>query len=539
MTNAHDQLLPDILHQHAQTQGGRYALRTLGGDLTYAELNDRVSALANGLASHGVRRGSKVGLMCTNRLEWVVASLAAIRLGATIFTFNTWARKWDLKDMLEQSECEILIALSQFRDTDVAAMIGELVPEAWRSTSKTWASTDFPHLKHIVLVNDGLVVPGGLRAMEDLEVVQPDDTRSDAFDEQAIFVMFTSGSTARPKAVPIHHAVAVQHAREIAERMSVVAEDVIWVPVPLFWSYGGANALLVGLVSGATLVLQEVFSPDEALDLIQNRQCTVAYTLPNITAAILADPGFEPSRTSTLRKGMTIGSPADVEQAALKLGVKNICNAYGSTELYGGCCVTPWDWPLERKMACQGPPLPSNKVVIREAKTGAPMAVGEVGEIAVRGQVTSGYVDQPDATMAAFSQDGEFLTSDLGYLDEEGCLHFVARASEMIRCGGINIAPAEVEEFLRQHDKIAEVALVGIPDDAKGEVAVACVKRRSPDFALTQDDLHSFCRGEIASFKIPEYFVITDDPLPRTDTGKLSRALVRELAMKSIVRKVL
>lgn len=526
--------LPALLSAWAATQPSAPAIWSANGSLSYRELDEQVQAFSEGLRQLGVGAGSVVGLMCTNRPEWVVATLATIQLGARVAAINTWVKQWDLQQILRDSGCEVLIALSRFRETSIESLLRDLIPEAWEAGEPGWRAKDYPKLREIVLI-DPADPPSGVRTFAGVaDMVESrragTAATADLDGNDPILVMYTSGSTARPKAVPIHHQTAIQHGRDVAERMSVVTGDVIWLPVPLFWSYGGANAFMVGLVSGATLALQEAFDATEALQIIERQRCTVAYTLPNLTDALINHPEFSRARTATLLKGMTIGTPSDVEKAGDVLGITGICNAYGSTELYGGCCVTPCDWPLERKMQTQGPPLPANSIEIRHPETGERLATGEVGEITVRGQVTSGYLGQPEQTRAAFSPEGEFRTGDLGSLDENGDLHFVGRASEMIRTGGINIAPAEVEEFLRTHPGVVEVAVVGIPDDAKGEVAVAFVTLDAAAEPVGEAELKAYCRTQIASYKIPARIAVSADPLPRTDTGKLSRNAVRELA---------
>jgi fatty-acyl-CoA synthase len=538
MNGQNPRTLPQLLSAWAESQPSTPAVWSSHGEVTYQELDDQVGAFAEGLHAMGVGRGSVVGLMCTNRPEWIVAVLAAARLGARVAAFNTWAKKWDLEHLLHESDCEVLVVLSRFREADLESLVRELVPEAWDATTPDWHSTSYPKLREVVVI-DPLRRSPGVKAFEGVprpDGTDPSSTAASAgsSDDAPLLVLYTSGSTARPKAVPIHHLTALAHGRDVAERMSVVRGDKVWIPVPLFWSYGGANALMVALATGATAVLQEAFEAEEALRIIEERGCTVAYTLPNITLALVKHPGFDESRVRTLTKGMTIGTPQDVETAAVRLGISGICNAYGSTELYGGCCVTPSEWPLEQKMATQGPPLPGNTVVVRNPVTGLPAAAGEVGEITVRGQVTSGYVGQPDQSRAAFTTHGEFRTGDLGFLDEAGNMHFVARASEMIRTGGINIAPAEVEEFIGTHPSVAEVAVVGVPDPAKGEVAVAYVTVKEGAEALDEATLKAYCKGQIASYKVPERAVVSSQGLPRTDTGKLSRGAVRDLAAKAL-----
>lgn len=531
--------IPELLAEHAASRGSELAIVSAQGNLTYAELHHQVREFAAGLRRIGVGPGITVGLMCTNRPEWIVAALATVLAGGRIAAFNTWSKKWDLEHLLAESGCEVLIALSRFKTGSIEPLLHELVPQAWEAGQQGWQSQDYPRLREIVLI-DGHDPAPGLLSFPDLFVSNPDAVPVQAVhqepqeQDEPIFVLYTSGSTARPKAVPIHHRTALIHGEAVAERMDVTATDAIWIPVPLFWSYGGANALMVGLTTGATMVLQEVFEPAEALNIIEQHQCTVAYTLPNITAALVHHADFSLDRVQSLSKGITIGLPKDVETAAVALGITGICNAYGSTELYGGCTVTPSDWSLEKKMACQGPPLRGNTLTIRDPITGEDTPVGEVGEITVRGYVTSGYLGAPEQSQAAFTDEGEFRSGDLGFCDEDGFLHLIGRASEMIRTGGINIAPAEIEEFLLTHPAVEEVVVVGVPDDLKGEVAVAFVTLAADAEMIDEAELTAYCRSRIASFKIPVRMAISREGLPRTDTGKLARKTVKSLAKEYI-----
>jgi fatty-acyl-CoA synthase len=524
----------DVLRLHTRDEGECPALIAGQAQYTYAELNRRVEAFAASLRSLGVGRGAPVGLWCTNRAEWVIAALAIMTLGARVAAFNTWSRRWDLDYLLRESQCEVLVALSSFGDVDLEILLRELVPEAWNGETG-WQSTAYPRLHELVLI-DTECVPRGARRFTDLTEAADthrygESSASSPSRDDVGLVLYTSGSTGRPKAVGLQQGHALEHGYDVGVRMGVRPGDRIWVPVPLFWSYGGANALMVSLVHGACLVLQEVFEPGAALEAIETHQCTVAYTLPNITTALLDDPSFGPSRVSSLERGMTIGSPQAVRSALEGLGITGICNAYGSTEAYGGATVTPYDWPAEVKMSCQGPPLPRVALEIRGEENRV-AARGEVGEITLSGQVTRGYVDQPEQNARVFRARGEFQTGDLGYLDDQGNLHFVIRASEMLRVGGINIAPAEVEEFLCTHPQVTDAAVVGVPDELRDQVAIGLVTVSGSD-DIEGEDLRAYCREHIASFKIPTMIIVGAEPLPTTDTGKTARDVIRDRAKRA------
>lgn len=250
-----------------------------------------------------------------------------------------------------------------------------------------------------------------------------------------------------------------------------------------------------------------------------------------MTSAMLAHKDFRPERTRTLRTGVTIGTPQDVATAANELGAREICNIYGQTESCGNCAVTWHHWPLERRMQVQGPPLPGVLLRIVDEATGEPVGPGTPGQIEVKGNLTPGYDGaSAENNSKAFTPDGYFRTGDLGQMTPDGDLQFLARTTEMIKRAGINIAPAEVEEVLRQHPGVAEVGVVGAPDPDKGEIVLAFVVAK-PGARLTEDILRSHCRAEAASYKTPDRVEIRA-ALPTTATGKLMRSELKQMAAK-------
>ena len=515
--------LADLCAENAARDPERLAVISGAVTLTYAELDHQINLFAGGLARLGVQRDSTIGLLCTNRWEWLCTAIGATRIGARVAAFNTFARAWDLDYMIAHSKAEVLVAVGAFRTRSYLETLAELIPEI---ADTSWRSSRYPLLREIVIVGDH-AIPAGCRSLGDvLEEGEPfAGAHTSALDDA--FVLYTSGSSARPKAVPMQHYGVIENSYGIGERMRLTHQDRVWLSVPLFWSYGAANALGATLTHQASLVLQEAFEPGEALDLIQEHGATVAYTLPNITKALTEHRAFSRERVRTLRTGLTIGTPDDVRHAAQDLGIEQICSVYGSTETYGNCCVTPAEWPLERKATCQGPPLPGVRIRIHNTETGQILGADEVGELQVAGYIACGYLDTGESENAAFGDDGWYRTGDLGFLDAEGCFHFVARATEMIKTGGINVSPGEVEEFLVLHKKVRSAAVVGAKDPDLGEAVVAFVVIEA-DSGLTVEELRSWCKSRIAAFKVPVRFHLVDE-LPKTDTGKLARRLLLEL----------
>jgi fatty-acyl-CoA synthase len=254
-----------------------------------------------------------------------------------------------------------------------------------------------------------------------------------------------------------------------------------------------------------------------------------------MTAALLAHPAFDVSRTRTLRTGLTIGSPREFLDAAEKLGVSELCNVYGATETYGNCCVAWHHWPIARRAACQGEPLPGVEMRFVDAETGQPVALGEAGLVEVRGYVSPGYTGaSTEQNAAVFTADGFYRTGDIGRLDESGAFVFIGRSTEMIKRAGINVSPAEVENILLTHPAVREVGVVGASDRERGEIIVAFVVVR--DSAVTAEDLIAHCKAISSRYKVPDRIEIRQ-ALPVTPTGKLHRRGLKQDAAELVSSK--
>ncbi len=409
--------------------------------------------------------------------------------------------------------------MNRFGDQHFGADLDALTPSA-----------AYPHLRDIVLLDVNSV--GRFKSYADLAGAEPIGPLPPGEGPSAADVaiaIYTSGSSSRPKSVPLTHCGIIENGFNIGERQGYGPADRVLLAPPLFWSFGCANAMSAVLTHGATLVLQARFEAAEAIALIEKFACTALYTLPSITAAIIAHPGFRPARVASLRTGLTIGSPQDVVTAATILGAREICNVYGQTESYGNCCVTPHHWPLEQRANCQGPPLPGVQLRIIDAETGAALPPDEIGLIEVRGYILRGYLgDSASQDAAALTRHGFFRTGDSGHLTAAGHLVFAGRVSEMIKKGGINISPAEVEDVLMRHPAVAQVGVVGVPDRQQGELLAAFVVAR-PGVAPTVDELAAHCRSVASRYKVPDFIEILDT-LPTTATGKLMRRNLKQMA---------
>jgi fatty-acyl-CoA synthase len=503
-----------LLHEQAERFPSHTAIICGEREVTYGALADGAGRIGAALRAHGIRRRDRVGILVNNRLEWLEACFGAAVSGAVAVPFSTWSKPAELAFLLADSAVAALIAVGSFAGQDFATALAALAP-------------DCPRLRLMVMLGDDLRT--GWIAYDEFRAAgeTPPGAHADATDDA--LVLYTSGSSARPKAVRLQHYAIIENGFAIGERMRLSPADRVLLAPPLFWAYGACNALPATLSHGAALVLQAQFDAGAWIGLIERHACTAVYTLPSITGATLRHPEFRRERVASLRTGLMIGSPEEVRIAAEELGAAQICNIYGSTEIYGNCCVTPCDWPLERRMAGQGPPLPGVRLRILDPATGCLVPAGETGALEVAGYVTPGYSGSSAAyNETAFSTDGYFRTGDLGFIDAGGGFHFVAREADIIKRAGINVSPAEIEDLLLAHPGVAQAAVVGAAAGEIGEAIIAFVVAKDAA-AIGAEALHAHCRALASSYKLPDRIEIRAT-LPVTETGKLHRRALRDEA---------
>jgi fatty-acyl-CoA synthase len=525
--------LPELIGYQAARIPDAGALVAGDKRYSYRELDDEIARVATGLSLLGVGAGSHVAVLIPNVAEWAVTAFAILRLGGVVESFNTWVKAYDLRHLLASSRAQLLVMAPSVRGGDLLAELRELAPDLWQSGR----SREFPSLERVVLLpgESPTPPPPGALPYADL-LVDGEVPPIAAVGSGTAYVLYTSGTTSLPKAVPLAHRALIENGYSIGSRMGLDESDRVWLGSPLFWSYGCANAAMATFGHGACLVLQERFTPKEAAELMRRERVTAAYLLPSITRAFEQEALAEIRAVATLRTGLVIGTPEEFRRTAVDLDIPELCNVYGSTETYGNCCVTPHTLPLEERMVSQGPPLSGVELRIADTETGEIVPFGEVGEFQVRGRIMAGYVGSPEATAESMTSDGWFRTGDTGRLIDGGMVQFVGRATDMIKTSGINVSPAELESFISTHPSVVEVGVVGAPHPTRDEVTVAFVVRKPGD-ELTAQDVIDFCKRSLSGYKVP-WAVDFLDALPGTATGKMLRRELREPA-KALVDKLL
>lgn len=517
--------LIDLVREQAEAlphgQSPALALVCAQGRFTYRDLADRAAKVAGALHAAGVKRGDRVGLLLGNCVEWIDVCLAAGAVGATAVPLSTWSTRSELAFLLPDARLSVLVASARFGDhdfeSDLVALQGmQGMPEADRIWLLGGGDTCFASYSGMI---DKAAKLGSL----------PPGQSASAGDDA--LVLYTSGSTSAPKAVPLRQFAVVENGFNIGERQGFTREDRVLLASPLFWAFGGANALPATFSHGATLVLMEKFDAALALQTIEREHCSAIYTLPAMTAAMAHHSNYDMRKLASLRTGVMIGSPEEFMFAVKTLGATELCNIYGATETYGNCAVTWHHWPLLRRAYCQGPPLPGQELRFVDEATGALVPTGMPGLAEVRGYITLGYSGASAAQNGkSFTSDGYYRTGDMGLLNAEGDFVFVGRVSEMIKRAGINVSPAEVEAVLRRHPSVKDAAVVGVPDAARGERIFAyVVPTVASEFDV--DALLRHCATEASKYKMPDHIEACAS-LPLTVTGKLQRNELKQMAIQ-------
>ena len=503
---------PDLMDEMAERFAGNDFI--IDGDvrLTYAGFSGAVRDHAKGLYALGLRKSGRLAILMDNRVEWLIAYFAAMTLGGEVVALNTWSTGPELAYQIDHADVRFLIVECRVRERGLDAVLGDLrgaglnrLPTLVVVGAPAAGRTVFSDLPALGADVPDSVVRAG--------VVRPCDIAC---------ILYTSGSTATPKGVPLLHGGMIDNMWSIGERMHVMPDDRLWLAVSLFWSFSCVNALFTVMTHGGAIVLQHRFDAGEALALIEAESCTMFYGMPTMALAMSEHPDRACYNLGTLRTGATIGTPEQI-QRIVDLGVQNICNVYGLTEAYGNSAVTDAHDSLARRLACSGRALDGVEIRIVDPGSGGVLASGAMGEIRLRGNVTPGYLNDSKRTAEAFDADGYFCTGDLGVLDDAGYVTFQGRLKELVKTGGINVAPAEVEAMLRTHDSVADAYVVGVPDARLDETLAAVIisaEVEPPD----PDDLRAHCRRSLSAYKTPRHFkFVSADDLPLTSTGKLQK----------------
>ena len=526
----------DLPDEMASKFADREALVFEDERYTFAELKSAIDRAAKALLALGVERGDHVALWLNNRSEWVFLMYALAKVGAVQVPVNTRFRTNDLEYVLRQSDSAMLITHDTSGPIDYLDMVRQVVDLP--AQGDTVSDPAFPELARIVIVGeddyDGTASWAAAlaqAAVSDAELA----ARAAAVDPDApVFMMYTSGTTGFPKGV-LHDHRLIRNVEERAFRMAVTENDTIMSYLPLFHAFGYSEAAMMSMATGARQVLTETFDPDEALDLIERERATIAHGfeahMQMLCDAQEANPrDLSSLRTGVFAAGMHSATPVARRGERVMYPLKAL-SAYGMTEMWVGAALSALDDDAPHRLETSGYPAPGYEFRVVDPDTGEQLPDGVPGELRVKSYaLMRGYHKKPKETADSYDADGWFRTGDMAEHHADGYIRFLGRFKDMLKVGGENVDPMEVEGLLLEHPAVQQVAVVGLPDRRLSEVPVAFVEPK-PGAEVKSEDIIAYCRGKVASFKIPRHAVFLDE-FPMTASGKIRKVELREEAKR-------
>jgi fatty-acyl-CoA synthase len=522
-------LIGDLPAVAAQRWGHRTALICGDRAWTYAELDQEVDVLARALRAVGVEARQRVALWLTNGPELQFLLFAIIKIGAVVVPLNTRYRAMELAHALQHSGSTMLIGRCRAGPVDCETILADALGQVSTGPDGYLTYAGAQELRQVVMIGDArMPVQRSWAAFRAAGLAPGSDGALPAVNaSDPAMMMYTSGTTGRPKGVLLSHA-GLRLCRDRTRIMGLTHDDVQLVYLPLFHIYAIGYSMIMSFLSGASQVLMDVFNGEQALRLIQEHRVTVIHGFEAHFADLLAAQARAHLDIGSLR----IASFATGADSARPLAQRvqdelcPTCSSYGLTEMWGGITISPPDSTLSQRCEGSGLAQPGIDIRIVDPHGGKILPANAVGEIQVRGySCLIGYHADPNATAAAMDADGWFSTGDAGLLREDGHLRYIARYKDMLKVGGENVAPAEIEELLCSMPGVMAAVVVGQPDDRLQEVPVAFVVGAIQGCPTEQQIIGAF-QGRIARFKIPARVVFVDE-LPMTSTGKVQKEVLR------------
>jgi fatty-acyl-CoA synthase len=523
-------LLGETIGHNLRRTAARHAARDALVDVpsgrrwTYAQLDADVDHLARALIASGVAKGDRVGLWSPNLPEWVIAQYACARMGAIMVNINPAYRTRELSYVLEQAGVSLLIAAERWKDADYRAIIDELRPSC-------------AALKQVVYIGASEWRALWSRASEVTREQLAEREALLDFDDP-INIQYTSGTTGFPKGALLSHHNLLNNGYFCGRAQRFSEQDRVCLPVPFYHCFGMVMGNLGATTHGACIVIPaQSFDAVSTLRAIAAERCSVLYGVPTMFIAQLGAPEFKQFDLSSLRTGVMAGSPCPVEimrRVIADMGMREVTIGYGMTETSPLATQTLPDDALERRVSSVGRVHPHVEISVRDAASGRTLPRGVPGEFCTRGyNVMLGYWNMPERTAEAIDAAGWMHTGDLAVMDDAGYVNIVGRIKDLVIRGGENVYPREIEEFLYSHPDIADAQVIGVPDAKYGEELMVWLVLKPGAAEISAQSLRDFCRGKLASYKIPRY-VKTVSAFPMTVTGKVRKVEMRELSIREL-----
>lgn len=520
--------LPGMLADVVSRFASRAAIVENGESISYEQLQQLSRQAARALMTLGVQAGDRVALWAPNVSEWIVAACGVHAAGAVLVPLNTRMKGAEAADILDRSRARVLVCVGDFLNNYYPDLLSGQRPITLEQVvvlgAKVAPSADLSWQQFMAKA-DGTTA----EAQQQREArIRPDDTAD---------LMFTSGTTGRPKGVMCSHRPTILAFKAWSEVVGLTEGSRYLIVNPFFHTFGYKAGWVAALLQGSTVYPEQVFDAEAILRRIERDRISFMPGPPTLFLSMLAHPSLKSFDLSSLVSAVTGAStvpPILISRMREELGIKNVTTAYGLTEC-GGCATLcePSDNVATVANTC-GKALPGTEVRCVD-EHGQPVAAGEAGEVLLRGyHVMQGYFEDEKATAETIDADGWLHTGDVGVLDENGYLRITDRLKDMFIVGGFNCYPAEIERMLSNHPEVAQVAVVGVADERMGEVGCACVVARN-GMTLDKEALIAWCRANMANYKVPR-FVLQLESLPVNASNKVQKRDLQQIVKANLAQ---
>ncbi|AZF06113.1 AMP-binding protein [Pseudomonas sp. R5-89-07] len=492
---------------------------------TWRQLAETVDVHARAFMALGMQVSDRLGIWAPNCAQWCISQIASAKLGVILVNINPAYRSSELEYVLKQSGCQWLVCAGSFKTSDYHGMLQALKPDL-RAIVSLDPNPPAEFLPWSALSTLAAQVP-----LEQLHARQ-----ASLQVDQPVNIQYTSGTTGFPKGATLSHRNILNNGYMVGQSLGLTAQDRLVIPVPLYHCFGMVMGNLACITHGTTMIYpNDGFDPLLTLTAVAEERATALYGVPTMFIALLDHPRLDEFELSSLRTGIMAGSTCPIEvmrRVISQLHMSEVQIAYGMTETSPVSLQTGADDDLERRVTTVGRTQPhlDNKIIDADGNT---LPRGETGELCTRGySVMLGYWNNPEGTRDAIDGEGWMHTGDLATMDEHGYVCIAGRNKDMIIRGGENVYPRELEEFFFTHPAVADVQIIGIPDDRYGEEIVAWIKFH-PGHVASELELQTWCKGRIAHFKTPRHFKFVD-AFPMTVTGKIQKFRMREISIEEL-----
>lgn len=521
-TQAAANSIPELMFARAAELGDHVALESPGRNVRYRELPGQALAITRGLIAHGINSGDRIAVWAPNTIDWVLVALGIHCAGGVLVPINTRMKGIEAADIIERSGTRMLFSSAEFLGNNYPAMLAPHRPAC---------------LEALIVIDTmaGKTVGENQQSLEDfinsgsnISSLEAEHRAQSVSADSISDLLFTSGTTGKPKGVMSSHGQTLQAFSQYVTIIGLTAEDRYLIVNPFFHCFGYKAGWVSCLIAGATIVPHAVFDADDIFKRVESERITVLPGPPTLYLSMLAHERLSNADLSSLRIAVTGASsipPMLIERIRKELGCAVVTTAYGLTECGGLATICDPSAPAATIAGTSGQPIPGTQLKITDAD-GHTLAQGQTGEICLHGfHVMKGYFNDPKATAEAIDAEGWLHTGDVGHLDEGGNLVITDRLKDMFIVGGFNCYPAEIEAALFEHPDIADLAVIGLPDERMGEVGCACIVLKS-GVTMSEESLIRWSRERMANYKVPRKVVFYRD-LPKNASNKIDKVTLR------------